>query len=62
MYQNALTARNATKTASFDVAKKTSNTHKTLVADKQINPNIPSKLNYNFQEDMKRTKENISLF
>jgi hypothetical protein len=69
MSQNAVTTRSARKESpcnppsSYDATKTTSNTQKTHEADNQSTPSTPpSKLDYDFLEDLKRTKENISLF
>jgi hypothetical protein len=49
--------------SSSEITKTTPNTPKTPYVKKQFNPSIPpSKLDYDFLEYLKRTKENISLF
>jgi hypothetical protein len=69
MSQNVVTTRVQVKLTSLipspsDPPKTTSHTQKTTdKAPKQNTPFVPqSKLEYDFLEDLKRTKENISLF
>jgi len=67
MSQNVVTNMTATTSSysnhisSLDDAQTTSSTHETCDTEKQSTTS-PSKLDYDLLEDMKRTKEKISLF
>jgi hypothetical protein len=69
MSQNAVTTRSGSDTSSHASPatskpnKTTSNTHKSSSNDKSTSSSTPpSKLDYDFVEDLKITKANISLF